>query len=186
MSRGFYIVEFLGGPFDGDAFVVSRPPTVGQVAIPVSPRLDDSGLQRPFVSRRPSSFAVYQLKSSSNGWSYRFVKSMPADDRQFDASEISGQHVPMIEAPPASDAFDRLARAIGFVSKVALFEASLFVGSGGKRNWFVTVDDRGAWWAWNDRDPHDFESFSSLDEAVGWVRQAARGMTAARRQVEAD
>ena len=181
MSRGFYIVEFVGGPFDGDAFVVSRPPATGQVAIPVSPRGGTEFELRTAASRHVTSLALYELRSSTNGWTYRFVRSLAADGREIDATEVSGERVPMIEAPAVSNEYDRLARAMGFASKAALFEASLFVGAGGKRNWFVTVDDRGVWWAWNDRVVTDFESFAALDEAVGWVRQAARGVAAARR-----
>jgi hypothetical protein len=77
-------------------------------------------------------------------------------------------------APPApfsDDERDPFVRDLGFMSREALFEASLFVASKGGRKWYVTVDDRGKWWAWNDRDSSEYARTSSLDDAVRWVRR---------------
>jgi hypothetical protein len=68
---------------------------------------------------------------------------------------------------------DELARRLGYVSFLALFEASMPVATGKGKHWCVTPLEKGRWVAWNDEDLEPREEFDSLEEALAGVRRRA-------------
>jgi hypothetical protein len=166
MTAGLFIVEFVGGPFDGKTISMSQPPTPGRVVIPVAaPPGNELGNGGHAPSRRVGSLAAYDLQEHHEGWIYRFCGTLPTNKPAH--GRLDRDLVERI----VGDERDRFAQTLGFASRTALFEASLFVAASDGRKWYVTVDDRGSWWSWNDSDMQTYKKTSSLDDAVRWVRR---------------
>jgi hypothetical protein len=74
----------------------------------------------------------------------------------------------------ATDAKERLARELGFVSYLDLFEASTPVRSSDERNWFVTSKPGGTWVAWNEQELAPGEEYDSMEGAMTSVNGGTR------------
>lgn len=76
MSQAYYLMDFVGGPFDGFDFSLERSPEDQYLFIPVAGstdlRLNSAALAK---GAKPTSLAIYELHSSPHGWSYHFLCS---------------------------------------------------------------------------------------------------------------
>jgi hypothetical protein len=81
-----YVVEFVGGPFDG--FAAECPQLAGVIAMPVSRHIlraicgESSGSPSP-----PSSVAYYHLGSLAGVWRYVFAGTESPQHLQMEGSE---------------------------------------------------------------------------------------------------
>lgn len=67
--------------------------------------------------------------------------------------ELAKQAVERTQEPTAPAASkEDLAKQLGFVSYLELFEASTPVKDAGGRPWFLTPDRSGSWFLWNEED----------------------------------
>ncbi|HEX3871433.1 MAG TPA: hypothetical protein VHV77_13400 [Pirellulales bacterium] len=167
MSAQCYTIEFFGGPFDGDTVELSHPPAIGRVLIPMATGAAAKRKLSPGTTA-PETLAAYDLQLDGDRGICRYLGPVAAEavsDRWRGRSDLA------TACARERDDRQQFARALGFVSSGTLLEASLFVASYAGRKWYVTVDDSGKWWAWNDHDLHDCQSASSLDDAVRWVRR---------------
>ncbi|HWA99693.1 MAG TPA: hypothetical protein VG713_14420 [Pirellulales bacterium] len=158
MAGANFFVEFVGGPFDGDAWVVLRPPAVGRIGLPVPICPSAAGRSPGSQCRRQPRLAIYELQAASTRWIYRYIESVDSTVTEVERELVARRR------PDASN---------------NSIQGSLFVARDAARRWYVTIDDGGCWWAWNDSSPADRAEFNSLERAVAYIRNSMQTSSAA-------